>query len=69
LTGAIDVHTRILPAGREDTFGHDRVVLGGDYPLALGTEGSRGAVTAIGLPAGVEPRLVRDNAPAFLGLS
>ena len=51
-----------------DTFGHDRVVLGSDYPFALGTEDPRGALAAAGLPPDLE-RLLRDNALAFLGVS
>ena len=50
-----------------DTFGDDRVVLGSDYPFALGTEDPRAALAAAGLPPEVERRLLRDNALAFLG--
>jgi aminocarboxymuconate-semialdehyde decarboxylase len=52
-----------------DTFGHDRVVLGSDYPFALGTEDPRAALAAAGLSPDLERRLIRDNALAFLGLS
>ena len=52
-----------------DTFGHDRVVLGSDYPFALGTEDPRAALAAAALPPDVEQRLLRDNALAFLGVS
>jgi len=52
-----------------DTFGHERVVLGSDYPFALGTEDPVRALTPAALPADVERQLLRDNALAFLGIS
>ncbi len=52
-----------------DTFGHDRVVLGSDYPFALGTADPLAALAAVGLSPDVERLLIRDNALAFLGLS
>jgi aminocarboxymuconate-semialdehyde decarboxylase len=52
-----------------DTFGPERVVLGSDYPFALGSEDPRAALAAAGLPPDLERRLIRDNALAFLGLS
>jgi aminocarboxymuconate-semialdehyde decarboxylase len=52
-----------------DTFGHDRVVLGSDYPFALGTEDPRAALAAVGLAPDLERLLTRDNALVFLGLS
>ena len=52
-----------------ETFGHERVVLGSDYPFALGTEDPVAALGPAALPSDVERLLVRDNALAFLGVS
>ena len=52
-----------------ETFGTGHVVLGSDYPFALGTEDPCGALRAANLPPDVERLVVRDNALAFLGLS
>ena len=52
-----------------DTFGHERVVLGSDYPFALGTEDPVAALEPASLPPSLERLLIRDNALAFLGLS
>ena len=53
-----------------ETFGRDRVVLGSDYPFALGTEDpvARAPRRRI-FPPDVERLIVRDNALAFLGLT
>jgi aminocarboxymuconate-semialdehyde decarboxylase len=51
-----------------ETFGHDRVVLGSDYPFRLGTEDPIAALEPSGLDAQTRRRLLHDNALAFLGM-
>jgi aminocarboxymuconate-semialdehyde decarboxylase len=52
-----------------ETFGAERVVLGSDYPFALGTEDPIAALEPAGLTPEIKRRLTRDNAREFLGLS
>jgi aminocarboxymuconate-semialdehyde decarboxylase len=51
-----------------ETFGHDRVVLGSDYPFRMGTEDPVAALEPAGLDAELRRRLLSQNALAFLGL-
>lgn len=50
-----------------EVFGHDRVVLGSDYPFRLGTDDPVAALEPAHLAAAVWRRLLHDNALGFLG--
>jgi aminocarboxymuconate-semialdehyde decarboxylase len=51
-----------------ETFGHDRIVLGSDYPFKLGVDDPVAGLTPLALDPATHRRLTRDNARELLGL-
>src|SRR5262249_19599946 len=51
-----------------EIFGSERIVLGSDYPFALGVQDPVAGLTPLGLDAETHRRLRVDNARALLGL-